>query len=205
MQRMTDERRQRRNKIILSVFIALIMILSTFGFVLDYAGDGGAQQSENAQSDYGPLTFKLNGQAVVTKVNGQTLQFGFFPSQLNDINVSAGVREALHQPAFYITSDPSDPYAPAIDELALRYSEMIPVLTQGYPLLAFTNATGYSRPSISCANASATSPVLYFKYGNDTAIRYEGDCIIAEARTPTDVLALADRLIYIMMGVVSGP
>lgn len=204
MQRMTDEKRERRNKIVLSIVIALLMVLSTFGFVLDYAG-GGSGQSEKAQSDYGPLTFKLSGQAVVTEVKGQTLQFGFFPSQLDGINVSAGIREALHQPAFYITSDPSDPYASAIDEMALRYSEMMPVLTQGYPLPAFTNATDYARPGITCANASVSVPVLYFKYGNDTAIRYEGGCIIAEARTPTDVLALADRLLYTTMGVASGP
>ncbi len=204
MQRMTDEKRERRNKIILSVVIALLMVLSTFGFVLDYAG-GSNGQTERVQSDYGALTFKVSGQTVVTKVNGQTLQFGFFPNQLSSIEVGTGVKEALRQPTIYITSDVADPYVGPIDEMALRFSEMMPILTQGYVIPAFTNMTQYNRPAISCANASVSMPVLYFKYGNDTAVTYQDGCVIAEARTPTDLVAVADKLFFTVMGVVSGP
>jgi hypothetical protein len=202
MQRISDEQRERRNKIIISVIVAAVMVFSTFGIVMDYAG--GGSQSERVKSDLGTLTFKVSGTTVIAQIKGQTIQFGYFPSHLSGINVSAGVKEALHQPAFYMTSDPQDPYNQSIDEMVFRYSEIMPVLTDSYPIAAFTSAAGFNRPVVDCLNATASMPVLYLKYGNDTGVTMQDNCIIAEARTPQEVLAVADKMLFVAMGVQNG-
>jgi len=192
-----DERREKRKKLIVGVVIAAIMILSTFGFVLNYATEQNKTERHNG------IKYQLSGNYVVAQVNGQTLQFSHFPSQLTSL-AADDVAPLLQSPVFYITSDPQDPYAKDIDTVDYYLTTILPKVKQTYPMVAFTNATGYSRPEVGCSNATASVPVVYLHYGNSTGLTRNGYCIDASARTPNDIYTLNDKMLFIILGADDG-
>lgn len=194
-----DERRERRKKLIIGVFIAGIMILSTFGFVLNYATESGHTEKVKG------IKFQENGRQVVAVIQGKTLGFSYFPSQVEHIPVDAQVvRTLTTTPTFYITSDPGDPFAKDIDNVAFFMSTVLPEVKDVYPTPGFTNATGFERPEVGCANATADVPVLYLHYGKTTGINMTGACIDASAASSYDIYRLNDKLMYLMLGVDDG-
>lgn len=191
-----DERREKRNKTIIGVFIAGIMVLSTFGFVLNYAMDNGHVEKVNG------IKFQQSGQQVLAVINGKTVGFNYFPSQVQHIPVDARAASLLAStPTFYFTSDPGDPFAKEIDNVAFSMSAVLPELKEIYPVLGFTNTTGFDRPGVDCTNATDTVPVLYMHYGPSTGINVTGDCIDVAAQSSYDVYRLNDKLMYMMLGV----
>ncbi len=192
-----DERRQRKVKIIIGVFIVAVMVLSTFGFVLDYASTSGVTER------VGGIAFRQSSNGVVARIEGVTMTFNYFPSQIRTIPAEGRIKDILRDtPALYITSDPTDPYAKDIDEVSLYLSTVLPETKQIYVAPGFTNATGYARPQITCDNATAYAPVIYFFRANQTGLSVQDNCVLAAAQVPNDVYRLNERLLLLMLGVL---
>ena len=67
---------------------------------------------------------------------------------------------------------------------------------------AALNTTLYSLPVITCANATATQPVMQFSSGNETKISLQGSCVIVEALSGEEFTMMKDRILYGMFGVI---
>jgi len=191
-----DERRQRRNRIILGVGIVLIMVLSTFGIVLDQGTQSGGVERVNG------IKFEAAADGVIARINGVTTTFSFLPSQVTGIPVEGDVAGALRDTvSFYMTSDPKDYFNKDIDAVVLHLQTVLPELEEVFPVPAFTNATGYTRKNITCEDATTTVPVVLFSYGNRTALIREDGCIHALATSQADVYRLGERIMLMTLGV----
>ena len=60
----------------------------------------------------------------------------------------------------------------------------------------------YNYPIITCDNATEFIPVIYLKKGEETQIYTEGNCIIAEAAFEQAFIALKDKLMYTILGIL---
>ena len=60
----------------------------------------------------------------------------------------------------------------------------------------------YDLPIIDCENATSEIPVIKFIFGNETTINSEDDCIVAQAQSEIEFLAIADKIRYKLFGVM---
>jgi hypothetical protein len=198
-----DSKREKRSKILIGIFIAAVMILSTFGFVMEFSTTSG--QSERVKGIKFDISGQTGSQAVVATVNNNVLYFSFFPSQAAAISMDKGVADLLRSsPTFYVTSSPTDTYAKNIDDVSYYLTANMPKAKDVYPVPAFTNATGYARPGVTCQNATAAFPVVHIFRGNTTEITLHDNCVEMSAYAPQDVYRLSDRLMFLLLGVTDG-
>jgi hypothetical protein len=59
-----------------------------------------------------------------------------------------------------------------------------------------------SSPYITCENATSNVGVIFLTLSNETKIKKEGDCIILAAQNENEMMMLADKLIYISLGIM---
>jgi hypothetical protein len=60
----------------------------------------------------------------------------------------------------------------------------------------------YNFPVINCENATEEMPVLKFIFSNETRVYSDGNCVIAEAQSEQEMLAISDRIRYGLFGVI---
>ena len=72
-------KKKDNKKIYISVFIVVIMVLSTFGFILGFGGQGGEQSFE-----YNGFEFRTVNNQWLLKVDGMVHEFYFHPSDVID-------------------------------------------------------------------------------------------------------------------------
>lgn len=177
-------------------FIGFIMVSSVFGVILFGFGGGGASAAYNG------FKFFNRGDFWSTNIDGREAMFAYFPSEIEampaDDNAVSRLKNTLQ---IDLTSDINDAFAEGI---ALAEYQM--GITLGnfniFTRSGFTNQTKYNAPVITCNNATNFVPVVYFARGNATRIYMQGNCIIAEAENPADVIRLKDRLVYGILGII---
>ncbi len=179
----------------MSIFIAVIMIVSVIGFSLT--------MTEPAEEiEYGDYTFTRTQQGWQTKINEVKTQFYFHPVEVEDIIFDEGAGVAIDGiRVTWFTYDPKDSFAQEIAD-DLFYMEEYLGKANIYVQRGLTNNTDYLLPEINCVNATITVPVFLLKSGNETSIRHENGCIIATAESARDVYRVGDRMLYEVFGVI---
>ncbi|MBS3137427.1 hypothetical protein J4232_03270 [Candidatus Woesearchaeota archaeon] len=186
----------KRNMI--GLFIILIMTMSVLGI---YVGSGS-----DTSDKYNGFKFVQAKNGFLTEINDKQIIFYNHPSSLEYIffdNVSKDILKNAKM--LIITFDPADP---AIQEIELTRLELTTQLQQFaniYIITGISNQTApYAQfPLITCANATAYQPVIYFKTGETTAITAEGSCITAAANYIGAILTLKDRIAYQILGIMN--
>ncbi len=180
----------------MSLFIAVIMIVSVIGFSLSFA-----QPAEKLE--YNDYTFVRTAQGLQTKVNNIKLYFYHFPRDLEDIPFADGAKTALgNARVLWFSYDSNDLFGQESADALYYIEEVLGTLDKTYVQRGLVNNTGYQLPEITCANASAAVPVLILKSGNETAISFESNCIIGTAASDKEVYQVGDRLLYQALGVM---
>lgn len=190
-----DEAKEKRKQIFMSTFIVLIMSLSVLGYMV-------GREGEDVTKYNGFKLFKVDNQWA-TKISGKQYLFYFHPTQVERINVSKSIIEKINQSMqIYLTSDENSTNKEAI---ALTQFEISNSWSQNnkYIVDGFTKNNKYSKPVITCLNATSYIPVLMFEKYNVTEISEENKCIFLRARSDQDFLALKDRLIYGVLGIIN--
>jgi hypothetical protein len=189
------ERKQDKAKQVwMSVLIAFLMIFSVFGVIIG---------SQDNSMKYGKFKFSQAQNGYVTKINGKDVPFYSLPSQSSFINVSSDVKNLLNGSYFIVVS--FDPLAAkeslsAVEVARFDFSQYF----EGKLVYnAVTNNTGeYSeQPVITCANATAQTPVIYFNFSDTPGIINVDNCIFINAKG-SDVLVMRDRLLFSYFGVI---
>ncbi|MBI4451166.1 hypothetical protein HY642_04280 [Candidatus Woesearchaeota archaeon] len=187
--------REKRTKMLVGAFIIAIMVLSAFGFILNYTSPGQALT-------YGDYTFKLKNGQYETKVDGRRVSFNLPPQYVEDINATPGIAATLQGPLLFVTYDPGSNFASDMAAAQLFLEEVLPAL-KGTTVIRGVTQTNSSLPVVTCANATGTVPVLSLAESNQsTQILLENNCIIAAARNGKDFVRLQDRILYLALGVM---
>ncbi|MBD3303835.1 hypothetical protein GF343_01715 [Candidatus Woesearchaeota archaeon] len=194
-------RKKRINKkMLVSMFIIAIMVLSAFGFIFSYQ----TSQPSEKLDDYKGHEFKKTAKGYTTEINDQKLYFDYYPGDLEQINITEDTRAILSQSeVFVITYDPNSDFAESIAEKEFDLEQKTG--KTGKPLIAkgLTNATGYALPQITCKNATKEMPVIRMKRGKTSEIKTDKNCIIIEAETEPILNTFYTRVLYIIFGVMN--
>ena len=192
---MRKKKDKKKINTIMAVFIAVIMVGSIVGMM--FSGD-----SED-KLEYNGHKFKIIGNQLAVEVNNQEYYFYYHPVDLEVMNVSEEVQIKLNgMQMFYFTFDPDTKDIEYLDKARFDLNNEAAKTN-----LFFVNAISkeseiYNFPIITCDNATAFVPVVYVKEGNKTGFYLEEDCIIAESKTKEGFLALKDRLMYEILGIM---
>jgi hypothetical protein len=192
--RRTEAKAEKRKKRAMGIFIVVIMTMSVLGYMF------GKDSTE--QSDYNDFKFYQSGNKWATKIDDNEYVFNFFPSQVENINVSSDIISRLDDSLqIDMTSDVDSEYKEAI---ALAEFELSGYLfyNEQYARLGFTELNEYEKPKITCLDSTFSVPVILFEKSNETIIYSEGNCIIANAKSESDIVAIKDRLLYGLIGVM---
>ncbi|MFH1182551.1 MAG: hypothetical protein V1702_06335 [Candidatus Woesearchaeota archaeon] len=187
-------------KILITILIVVVMVSSIIGFVFSDISMGG--QNTNSLS-YNGYTFTQSNTGVEMKLNGQTLAFSYLPSQVDFIPLNGTVLEPLTATRMaYITSDANSTNAIAMGGFTYTVSEALKA-KGSFGVQAFIASNAFSKPVVTCLNATKFVPVILVQDSfNTTEIYLENNCIIVNATSSIDIERLGDRLSYGILGVI---
>lgn len=190
--------KKKRNyaRFVLIIVAVVVVVSMVFSSVLIGMDDNGPTPSK-----YNDFKFQFQNGQWSTAINNYEMNFYHHPAEIEDIEIPNS--ENLNSPLIYITFDPN-----ATNEY-LDLSRLKLDLTSQLTNIYFSH--GVTRPSkqyplpiITCQNASASIPVVYFQKSNDTYIEYDHNCYILHAQSNMDYLTLTERIIYQFTGVING-
>lgn len=178
-------------KKVMGLFIIAIMLLSTLALVvIDFAGPSASTIK------YGDYKFRIaNGQNIV-KIDGVERSFAFFPGDIEYVQVPDEAKTLLSNQVLtvsYEEGNMSGVFAEA--QYYVEYQLDTKVIERA------VSVDGYGLPVKTCADATASQPVIFFKE-NDSGISVENNCIIISAYDAYDLLQQVERLLYIVLGVM---
>ena len=188
--------KNERKKWGLIIFIVFIMIGTSVSFV--FIGFSPAA----GKAEYNGISFASRGSIWVAKINGREAAFSFLPNDAESIPVPTDLFKKLQgKLEIDVTYDSNSTYR---ESIALAQHQMGLVLAQYnvYVRKGFTANSTFNLPVIKCSDATLNVPVVYFRYGNETSIRDDGNCTIAEANSNADFIRVKDRLLYGIFGVM---
>ncbi|MBD3361876.1 hypothetical protein GF358_03740 [Candidatus Woesearchaeota archaeon] len=185
-------------KVLVSLFLASIMIFSVLGFMMSYQMEGNTTEIE-----YNGYVFEQLYDGVRTRIHGESITLTYFPEQVDQINISKAAKIALENlPVFSITYETDSTYTEYFAGQQFELSENMEKIEK-YAIPGMMNNTGYkSIPKITCNNATASVPVILFQESNTTGIKFNNNCIIANIGNMNDVYRVGDLLFYTMAGVI---
>lgn len=198
--RRIQQRKERRQKMVMSIVLTFLMVASGFGIYL--SGRGAQQQSIR---DHG-LVFSIDSDNgyYTAKVGGQRMSFYYLPSSVQDIPFSMDAVDAVRGAnATVITFDPTledQRSLQAIDTARFDFAQYL-----GKPVINAVSEPSqlYSLPVLSCANATAGVPVISLERSSEPSVSSDGDCVRISGNT-TGFLEARDRFLYEYYGVYGG-
>lgn len=191
-------RRLKEPKVLVSFFLAAIMIFSILGYMVSYQTD-----EDMPETEYNGYKFEQLYGGVQTEINGEKVMLTYFPEQLLHINLSKDTKIVLaNMPVFAMTYDSDSEYREYFSEQQFKLSENLARIDR-YIVPGMTNNTGFEQiPQIRCENATANMPVILFKEAAFTNITFNNNCIIANIADMNDVYQAGDLLFYYMAGIM---
>jgi hypothetical protein len=191
-----DEVKEKRKKLAMSIFVVAIMTLSVLGYIV-------VQNTGQSTTTYKDFKFLNVNNQWYTKIGGKNILFDYHPAQVEYINVSKTIIDRINSSVqLYQTSDVNSSDKQAI---ALAQFDIVQDLSlrNQYAVNGFTTENEFNLPVITCANSTQYVPVLMYQRSNETDIYDKDNCIILEARSDSDFIALKDRILYGVFGIIS--
>lgn len=190
---MKREKKSNKKQMLIVGIIAFLMITSIVGFI--YSGGSGVKEFD--------LKFNQKQGRWSTIIDNREAIFTFLPSEVYELEVKSEIisrmTNTLEVDATYdANSSDAQAMALAIYEIQRTFSFNFDKFLRA----GLTTNFSQNIPIITCDDATAAVPVVYFKQGNETKVYLEGDCIIAEARNANGIIRIKDRLLYGMFGVI---
>jgi len=196
---MNEDRKVGRRKKIMVGFMALVLISSIFGVIFFGFQQGGVTTSLK----YNDFKFYNKGNTWSTFIDKREALFSFYPTDVEFVFTELGIMDKLrNRVQIDVTLDINGTY---LQSIALAHFQMKSTLGN-FNIFVREGATSINKfnlPIINCEFATQSVPVIYFKEGNFTEIKSEGNCIIVEASSPNDFIRAKDRIVYGILGVIN--
>ena len=195
---MKKDKREKRNKIIISIIIAVVMVSSIIGFLY------GTNVSENEMKyDINNKTYSFVRQnnMYILNLNKQKIGFYYLPFEI-DLNISDEISNKIkNSGVIYITFNPEMNNPEYIDvarfDLATNFA-----MKNIYTINGITNENvNYNLPIINCENATNFIPVIIMQESNTTNVNMTNNCITMQGKN-FDFIKFRDLIIYKLYGVL---
>jgi hypothetical protein len=192
------EQRKKRMSVILTIGIAFIMVASIFAIVID-------NQSQTIP-DYNKHKFVLGSVGYKTKISGQYMEFYYYPSDLERINLNPDITAKLkNSQGVAFVFNPTENVSENLQYIDLIRYDLETQLDKPAYFGITINSSKYALPVISCANATPEFPFVLINISSDTSLNISSEypnCIIMNAKLK-ELLAAKDRLLYAYYGIMS--
>ena len=192
--RRNDNKREQRKRLFMSLFIVAIMTLSVLGYMI---GRGSEETTK-----YNNFRFNKANNKWVTKIDKRDVRFDYFPSSVEDINITGEIINKIKNSIqMDVTSDVDSEFKEQISLFQFELAYALSVTGQ-FIRRGFTSENEFNISVITCENATEYIPVLMFEKTNKTEVYREDNCIIISAKTESDFTALKDRILYGIFGII---
>jgi|GEM_PF-5243139 len=185
------EKKDRTNQII-TIILGALMVVSVLGYM--WTGNS------NSTSNYGKYKFEQTSQGWQVKINGNNHYFYYHPSQIEQISLeNSTIAKIKSSPQIYITYNPANSYPDYID---LTRFEIANTLLENDIYIKNAAITNYSNMEIASCESNKTLMIMQLEESNETKITDNGNCIKLQASSGMDFLALKDRMLYGIYGII---
>jgi len=198
----SDKSRQqtfdRRKKAMMAWFVAAVMILSTFGFILSY------QSNPTTTLDYNGFPIETTKTAYIIHLDkDRVLEVSEHPMALEQINVSKQVWTLLeNSKVIGVTFNQSSDLAELYGGTQYFLEKNLAIAPKLFVQRGLLNASDTALQTMSCKEAAPSFPIIYLTSGDQAGARLEGSCIIVEGIVGSDIPRVADRLVLGLAGVM---
>ncbi|MBI1969362.1 hypothetical protein HYS48_01595 [Candidatus Woesearchaeota archaeon] len=191
-------------KSIIGISIIAIMVLSSAAFIFF--------SNPNVETDlsYNGFEFSRQQNYYVLQYNEERIPFINHPGTVQQILIEPSTMEKLqNSPQWYLTFNPDMELSAlqAMDSIRFDFGFLLPKNKNVYVVegIAEYSPLYSSLPQITCKNATAYIPVLFFNQSNQSqmSIQQRDNCILIEAQNAFQMLQFRDRVLYNMFGVIS--
>ena len=191
-------KKKLNKKVLMSIFIVAIMVLSAFGFMMSYR-----TKQKGATEVYNGVELTQTRQGLMMEVNENAVYFNYHPKDLESINMTDNIQSILaNTKALIITYDPDSEFAPVMGEIQFDMEQQLLDTEKVYLARGLTNATGYTVPEFTCSNATESMPAVYLKKGEKSELMLDNNCIILTASTEPELQMFYTRILYTIFGVM---
>lgn len=187
--------------IIVSAFIVFSMIISIFAILVD--------NQDSGTPDYNKHSFVTTTTGFKTKIAGNYINFDYYPSDIENINISSNIISTFTQSVgVAFVFDPNDNITENLQYIDLLRYDLQSQLNKTVYFGITTNSSAYTLPVVSCDNATAAFPFIMINTTDNIDGTYYSvsnanpNCIIMNARLK-DLLAAKDRLVYTYYGIMT--
>jgi hypothetical protein len=194
---LSDEKKRRRNIILMSVFMAFLMVSSVFAYIFFYTDQSVSQTvTENGQK------FSLvaqNGNYVwQTTIAGQKVTFYRLPSEVATLQVDPVAEERLQNAqSIAVTVDTT---MLSDQDISFLFSQLSAV---PYDLGAgqTVNLSQFNLPIITCDMSTAAYPVVELTLGEVSQIAFdeETQCVTIQGPDVQSLFELTEKFKYIIL------
>jgi len=192
--RRIQHRQEQRRKVLVSVVLAALMVMSGFGVYLS-----NQQSRAPVVKDFG-VKFRVDpsGRFYEAELGGRDIPFYYLPSAVSSLRLAD--KSLLGDADAVVVS-----FDPDVSPRNLQFLDVVRFDIAQYFQKPVIQAVGmpssfYSLPVIGCVNASASVPVIFFNVSEKPRVRVDGYCVVASANM-TGFLELRDALLYDQYGV----
>ena len=197
-----EERKERMFKIIVGSVTAFLMASGILGYV-------NTSSSGNNMNYHGvKFSRDANNYYWIAKINGKLMKFYYHPKELEFMNVSPIIKPRLLSAKFVLIT-----FNPNQDRDVLSFLDLARFdITNALESRGITVRNGITEPSnqynlsiITCNQSSEYVPVIYITTGNKTDIHLNTsykNCIVGEAESTRQLLAIRDRFLYMIYGIM---
>tara|TARA_Y100000310_G_scaffold341805_1_gene442226 strand:+ start:1105 stop:1755 length:651 start_codon:yes stop_codon:yes gene_type:complete len=213
---------ERKNSI--AIILILISLLLVVAYVVfqpskDYTYRGPTGEFFFEQKNTGNFEFYSFEMIVIydegKDVVKQTMNLRNGPRELKDIPTEGDLQEAVFRyknrfSDVYITVDPQSSSKTVIagteigQVLGRAESGIFKMYARGALTKEGTNTVDGTMPIISCADVTDNTGVIYLEEGAPQGVIVDDvGCIHIRGETPEEVIESADRLIYVLLGIMN--
>jgi len=188
-----------KKELIFSLVIAFLMVLSVFGFVLNYT-------STSQKIRYNSYSFVLTQKGWLTKLDKKNLFFPYNPKEvekyIKELNITnSSLNLLLGKKQIYITSNFNSSLASTISSSVLFLEKNLK-LKNIFIKNSFTSPTPYNTKVITCDNATSFVPVIFIKKAEKTSLQNFENCLIVNVRTAEELKIITTFITYKLLGIM---
>jgi len=194
-----DERREKRNRKIMSWVLVFLMVVSMAGIFMS-----GQSSGKNLKfNDYSFEVFQeptSGNYFYKLKKDDSGKYFYYLPQDVLSISTKGNISKILFPADFFVLStEEKSPFASYFDQF--RYE--MNTFTGKRSIGATFNKSSEEMMILTCANSSIEVPVIEWRISNETkmTINQTNGCIKVDSRREDFALA-RDRLFYSLLGVI---
>ena len=190
--------KKERKKWGLILFLVVIMIGTSFSFIFY----GLSPVSDKIKYNGYTFTFVPSQNIWIAKIQGRDAAFSFLPKDVETVSLlDDSIKKLQSKLEIDATYAPNSTYREAI---ALAQHQMGLTLAQ-YSVFVrkgFAANNTFNLPVITCDDATALAPVIYFKKSETSSQIIEGSCITLNLRSRDEAHVIKDMILLGVLGLL---